>query len=32
MIVRHLPTLPWVRASIGFWTSDDELERLAAAL
>ena len=32
VIVRHLPTLPWVRASIGFWTSDDELERLAAAL
>jgi L-cysteine/cystine lyase len=32
VVVRHLPTLPWVRASIGFWTSDDELERLAAAL
>jgi L-cysteine/cystine lyase len=32
VIVRHLPTLPWVRASIGFWTSDDDLERLAAAL
>jgi L-cysteine/cystine lyase len=32
LIVRHLPTLPWVRASIGFWTSDEDLERLAAAL
>jgi L-cysteine/cystine lyase len=32
VIVRHLPTLPWLRASIGFWTSDDDLERLAAAL
>jgi L-cysteine/cystine lyase len=32
VIVRNLPNLPWVRASIGFWTSDDELESLAAAL
>ena len=31
MIVRNLPNLPWVRASIGFWTSDDDLEALAAA-
>ena len=32
VIVRHLPALPWVRASVGFWTSDEDLERLAAAL
>jgi L-cysteine/cystine lyase len=32
VIVRNLPNLPWVRASIGFWTSDGELESLAAAL
>jgi L-cysteine/cystine lyase len=32
VIVRNLPNLPWVRASIGFWTSDGELDALAAAL
>jgi L-cysteine/cystine lyase len=32
VIVRNLPNLPWVRASVGFWTSDDDLERLASAL
>jgi len=32
VIVRNLPNLPWVRASIGFWTSDGELEALAAAV
>jgi L-cysteine/cystine lyase len=32
VIVRDLPGLGWVRASCGFWTSEDELERLAAGL
>jgi L-cysteine/cystine lyase len=32
VVVRSLPSLPWVRASIGFWTSDGDLEALAAAL
>lgn len=31
VIVRNLPNLPWVRASIGFWTSADDLAALAAA-
>ena len=32
VIVRDLPGLGWVRASCGFWTSEEELERLAAEL
>jgi L-cysteine/cystine lyase len=32
VIVRELPSLGWVRASCGFWTSEEELERLAAGL
>jgi len=32
VIVRDLPGLGWVRASIGFWTSDDEIERLVENL
>jgi L-cysteine/cystine lyase len=32
VLVRHLPGLGWLRASCGFWTSDDDLERLAEAL
>lgn len=32
VVVRHLPNLSWVRASVGFWTSEDDLEALAAAL
>jgi L-cysteine/cystine lyase len=32
VIVRDLPGLGWVRASCGFWTSDDDLDRLVAAL
>lgn len=31
-LVRHLPGTPYVRASVGGWTSEDELERLAAAV
>ena len=32
VIVRGFPGLDWIRASIGYWTSDDDLERLAAGL
>ena len=32
VIVRDLPGLGWVRASVGFWTAEAELERLAGAL
>lgn len=32
VIVRDLPGLGWVRASVGFWTAEAELERLARAL
>jgi L-cysteine/cystine lyase len=32
VIVRDLPGLGWVRASCGFWTSDQDIERLLAAL
>ena len=31
IVVRDLPGTPYVRASVGAWTSDDELERLVAA-
>ena len=29
-LVRHLPETPYVRASVGAWTSEDEIERLVA--
>jgi L-cysteine/cystine lyase len=32
IVVRDFPGLDWVRASVGFWTGDEEIERLAAAL
>lgn len=32
VIVRDLPRLGWLRASVGFWTSDEELDRLVEAL
>jgi L-cysteine/cystine lyase len=32
VIVRDLPRLGWLRASCGFWTSEDDLERLLGAL
>jgi L-cysteine/cystine lyase len=28
IVVRHLPESPWVRASVGAWTAEEELERL----
>jgi len=32
VIVRELPGRNLVRASVGWWTSDDDLDRLAAGL
>jgi L-cysteine/cystine lyase len=32
VIVRDLPGTGWLRASCGWWTSDDDLERLVAGL
>jgi L-cysteine/cystine lyase len=32
VIVRDIPRLGWLRASCGFWTSEEDLERLVAAL
>jgi L-cysteine/cystine lyase len=32
VIVRDLPATGWLRASCGFWTSDDDLDRLVRAL
>jgi L-cysteine/cystine lyase len=32
VVVRDLPQTGWVRASCGFWTSEDDLERLAEGL
>ena len=32
IVVRNLPNLPWVRASVGFWTSEADLEALAGAV
>jgi L-cysteine/cystine lyase len=32
VIVRELPGTGWVRASVGWWTDDDDIERLVTAL
>ena len=32
VVVRELPGRDLVRASVGWWTSDDDLDRLVAAL
>jgi L-cysteine/cystine lyase len=32
VVVRDMPNTPWVRVSCGWWTSDEDLERLLAAL
>ena len=32
ILARTLPGLDWVRVSLGYWVSDSDLERLAAAL
>ncbi|MBA3302043.1 MAG: hypothetical protein H0T15_09275 [Thermoleophilaceae bacterium] len=30
IVVRHLPGTPYVRASVGAWSSEEEVERLVA--
>jgi L-cysteine/cystine lyase len=32
VVVRDLPKTGWIRASCGYWTNDEDLERLVAAL
>jgi L-cysteine/cystine lyase len=32
VVVRDLPKLGWIRASIGFWTSDDDVDRLVESV
>ena len=32
VIIRALPKTPWIRASCGYWTSDEDVDRLIAAL
>ena len=32
ILARYIPGTPWLRVSVGAWTSDDDVERLAAAL
>ena len=32
VVVRHLPDTPYVRASVGAWNDESDLERLLAAL
>jgi selenocysteine lyase/cysteine desulfurase len=32
IVIRDLPGLGWLRASCGFWTNHDDLERLVGAL
>ena len=32
VIVREVPDTGWVRVSCGYWTNEDDLDRLLAAL
>lgn len=32
VVIRAMPKTPWLRASCGYWTSDEDLDRLVAAL
>jgi L-cysteine/cystine lyase len=32
VVIRDMPGTGWLRASVGWWTSDEDLERLVAAL
>jgi L-cysteine/cystine lyase len=32
VVVRSLPATPWIRASCGWWTNDEDVERLGRAL
>ena len=31
VVLRNIPATPWLRASCGWWTSEDDVERLARA-
>ena len=31
VVIRDLPGTGWVRASCGYWTSDEDVDRLVAA-
>jgi selenocysteine lyase/cysteine desulfurase len=32
VVVRDVPDTGWIRASCGWWTSDEDVERLVSAL
>jgi selenocysteine lyase/cysteine desulfurase len=32
VVARNVPNEPWIRVSCGWWTSDEDLERLVSAL
>jgi L-cysteine/cystine lyase len=32
VVIRALPKTPWIRASCGYWTNDEDLDRLVTAL
>jgi selenocysteine lyase/cysteine desulfurase len=32
VVVRSVPGEPWIRVSCGWWTSDEDLDRLVGAL
>ncbi len=32
IVVRRVPGMPWIRASCGYWTNEEDLERLVAAV
>jgi selenocysteine lyase/cysteine desulfurase len=32
VVVRAVPGEPWIRVSCGWWTSEEDLERLVSAL
>jgi selenocysteine lyase/cysteine desulfurase len=32
VLIRHLPNRPYLRASVGAWNDESDLERLLAAL
>jgi selenocysteine lyase/cysteine desulfurase len=32
VVIRDLPRLNWLRASVGYWTSDEDIERLVGVL
>jgi len=32
VVLRNIPDRPWLRASVGAWNDEDDLDRLIAAL